>query len=176
MTYLLICFQRKIKSYNMKLIDIINEDENDIKVRLTKKANAVYSVLKKGTIKYYFNGEDNEPAIYTYNLSDGKRVVVSGLGDIYIVPDKIKIREENRECAKISFNGFEKLLKQKFEGFNINLSVHNFYPGDVDTWLDREHPPFGWAQNTQSLNEEIDDKMVKKVKTIYKNLKKEKYQ
>jgi hypothetical protein len=125
----------------MKLLDIIFEDENNIKNRLTKKANAVYTVLKKGTIKYYLNGEENEPAIYTYNLSDGKRVVITGLDEIYIVPDEIKIREENRECSKISFGMMEKLLKQKFEGFDINLNLHNFYSGDVDTWLNREHPP-----------------------------------
>jgi hypothetical protein len=162
-------------TYNMepytKPTEPINEDNNDIKVRLTKKANAVYSALKKGTIKYYLNGEENEPAIYTYNLSDGKRVVISGLDDIYIVPDEIKIREENRECSKISYGHVEKLLKQRFEGFNINLNVHNFYPGDVDTWSDREHPPFGWANNTHTINEN-DDKRIKRARTIYKALKK----
>jgi DNA polymerase III delta prime subunit len=162
-------------TYNWELYteptEPLNEDTDDIKVRLTKKANAVYTALKKGTLKYYLNGEENEPAIYTYKLSDGKRVVISGLDEIHIVPDEIKIREENRECSKTSLGGVEKLLKQKFEGFNINLNLHNFYPGDVDTWLDREHPPFGWANNTQPINED-NDRRIKRARTIYKALKK----
>ena len=51
----------------MKLLDIINENEEE---KLLKKARIIYKAFKTGTVNYYLNGEENEPARMTYTLSD----------------------------------------------------------------------------------------------------------
>jgi hypothetical protein len=146
----------------MKLLNILNENYDQNK--LLKKGKAVYTVLKSGKINYQ-RDEDNEPARLTYTLSDERNIYISVKGDIWIRPMKIKVREENKECLKMSSGRVQDLIKEKFERFNISLNLMNFNPReDWDTWLDRE-----------ILNEEMDNNLTekgrKKANLIYKTFK-----
>jgi hypothetical protein len=104
----------------MKLLDIINESNED---KLLRKGKAVYTALKSGKINYYQFGEDNEPARLTYTLSDERNIFISEEGGIWITPKKIKVREENKECLKISTGRVQDLIKEKFERHNIYLYI-----------------------------------------------------
>jgi hypothetical protein len=143
----------------MKLLDIINESNED---KLLRKGKAVYTALKSGKINYHQFGEDNEPARLTYTLSDEINIFISEEGGIWITPKKIKVREENKECMVMSAGKVENLIKEKFKRFNISLNLRNFNSHeDWDTWLDRE-----------GLNEEAEDRILKKGMTVNKALRK----
>jgi hypothetical protein len=121
----------------MKLIDVINESEED---RLYKKGKAIYTALKRGKLNYG-GGEGLEPARITYLLSDERDIFISKEGGIYITPKEIKVREENRRCMVMSLERLQDLIKDNFKRFGIALSFKNFKPReDWDTWLDREGP------------------------------------
>jgi len=151
----------------MKLLDIINESNED---KLLRKGKAVYTALKSGKINYYQFGEDNEPARLTYTLSDERNIFISEEGGIWITPKKIKVREENKECLKISAGRVQDLIKEKFERFNISLNLRNFNSReDWDTWLDRE------GLNEEEEDNNLTDKDRKKIELIYKLFKRGKY-
>jgi hypothetical protein len=152
----------------MKLLDIINENEEE---KLLKKARIIYKAFKIGTVNYYLNGEENEPARMTYTLSDERNIFISEEGGIWITPKKIKVREENKECLKISPGRVQDLIKEKFGRFNIKINLRNFNPREEwDTWLDRE----GLNEQDDVINEdaEVDvPKEKKRVKTIFRALR-----
>ena len=142
-----------------------NHDEN----KLLKKGKAVYTVLKSGKINYQ-RDEDNERARLTYTLSDERNIFISEEGGIWITPKKIKVREENKECLKISAGQVQDLIKEKFERFNISLNLRNFNPReDWDTWLGRE------GLNEEEEDNNITEKDRKKIELIYGLFKRGKY-
>ena len=142
-----------------------NHDEN----KLLRKGKAVYTVLKRGKINYQ-RDEDNEPARLTYILSDERNIFISEEGGIWITPKKIKVREENKECLKISAGRVQDLIKEKFERFNISLNLRNFNPReDWDTWLGRE------GLNEEEEDNNITEKDRKKIELIYGLFKRGKY-
>lgn len=142
-----------------------NHDEN----KLLRKGKAVYTVLKRGKINYQ-RDEDNEPARLTYTLSDERNIFISEEGGIWITPKKIKVREENKECLKISAGRVQDLIKEKFERFNIWLNLRNFNPReDWDTWLNRE------GLNEEKEENNITEKDRKKIELIYGLFKRGKY-
>ena len=142
-----------------------NHDEN----KLLRKGKAVYTVLKRGKINYQ-RDEDNEPARLTYTLSDERNIFISEEGGIWITPKKIKVREENKECLKISAGRVQDLIKEKFERFNIWLNLRNFNPReDWDTWLGRE------GLNEEEEDNNITEKDRKKIELIYGLFKRGKY-
>ena len=143
-----------------------NHDEN----KLLRKGKAVYTVLKRGKINYQ-RDEDNEPARLTYTLSDERNIFISEEGGIWITPKKIKVREENKECLKISAGRVQDLIKEKFERFNIWLNLRNFNPReDWDTWLGREG-----LNEEEEENNNITEKDRKKIELIYGLFKRGKY-
>jgi hypothetical protein len=119
----------------MKLIDVINESEED---RLYKKGKAIYTALKRGKIDLYLRGKENEPATFTYTLSDSYAIVLSRDGEVFITPNEIKIREENKECMGMGIGLMEMWINHKFKNFNIRLVWDNFNPRrDLDTYIER---------------------------------------
>jgi hypothetical protein len=145
---------------------MVNESNED---KLLKKGKAVYTVLKSGKIKYQ-RDEDNEPARLTYTLSDKRDIFISEEGGIWITPKKIKVREENKECLKMSAGRVQDLIKEKFERFNISLNLRNFNSReDWDTWLDRE------GLNEEETDNNLTEKDRKKIELIYGLFKRGKY-
>lgn len=144
----------------MKFLDIINESEND---RLTKRINAIYKAFRTGKIKVHDNGDDKEPALYSYELSKDMSFIVTGMGSVFITPTTVKVKSLNKECNNISpevTSGYiERALKRKFlDSFDIRIRLDNFfYTDDLEPYNEPE-----------KLNEEVSNADIKKVKAVFK--------
>ena len=151
----------------MKLIDIINESEED---RLYKKGKAVYTALKSGKVNLpqWVNSKSKEPATFTYILSNAYAIVLSEDGEIFITPNDIKIREENEGCMNIGVHHMKTGIRDKFENFNIRLVWDNFDPRrDVDFYIER----MGIYTREQQLKDILSNKFKPNKKKAVKNNK-----
>ena len=166
--------RNRYRNFNINAImttpsDTVMVNENHDENKLLRKGKAVYTALKSGKINYQ-RDEDNELARLTYTLSDERNIFISEEGGIWITPKKIKVREENKECLKISAGRVQDLIKEKFERFNISLNLRNFNPReDWDTWLGRE------GLNEEEEDNNITEKDRKKIELIYGLFKRGKY-
>ncbi len=148
----------------MKFLDIINESEND---RLTKRINTIYKAFRTGKIKVHDNGEDKEPALYSYELSKDMSVIVTGMGSVFVTPATVKVKSLNKECNKISpevaSGHIERALKKKFlDSYDIRIRLDNFfYTDDLESYNEPE-----------KLNEEVSNADIKKVRMVFKALNK----
>ena len=146
----------------MKFIDLINEDDQSEWNKLYKKTQLVFKTLRKGRIRtrsgVKFSYEIPEDSDISVASSHGKDDLTA-----YVACEKIKIREESKECSDISYSMFGELIKRKFGHFDI-FFIFNVYPEDVEKY------------EPQAINEDYmspdQEKELKKCKTIFKALKK----
>ena len=142
----------------MKFIDLINEDDQSEWNKLYKKTQLVFKTLRKGRIRtrsgVKFSYEIPEDSDISVASSHGKDDLTA-----YVACEKIKIREESKECSDISYSMFGELIKRKFGHFDI-FFIFNVYPEDVEKY------------EPQTINEDEDkDKIIKRGKIIYKGFK-----
>ena len=147
----------------MKFIDLINEDDQSEWDKLYKKTQLVFKTLRKGRIR------TKSGVVFSYKIPEKETHISvassSGNDDLtaYIMCEKIKIREESKECSDISYSMFGELIKRKFSHFDI-LFIFNVYPEDIEKWA------------PETINEDYmspdQEKELKKCKTIFKALKK----
>lgn len=147
----------------MKFIDLINEEDQSEWDKLYKKTQLVFNTLRKGRIR------TKSGVVFSYKISEKETHISvassSGNDDLtaYIMCEKIKIREESKECSNISYSMFGELIKRKFSHFDI-LFIFNVYPEDIEKWA------------PETINEDYmspdQEKELKKCKTIFKALKK----
>ena len=142
----------------MKFIDLINEDDQSEWNKLYKKTQLVFKTLRKGRIRtrsgVKFSYEIPEDSDISVASSHGKDDLTA-----YVECEKIKIREESKECSDISYSMFGELIKRKFSHFDI-LFIFNVYPEDIEKY------------EPQAINEDEDkDKIIKRGKIIYKGFK-----
>ena len=139
----------------MKFLDLIKEDEWD---KLFKKTQLVFKTLREGRIR------TRSGVVFSYEIPEDSHIsVASSHGEdeltAYIMCEKIKIREESKECSDISYGMFGELIKRKFSHFGI-LFIFNVYPEDIEKY------------EPQAINEDEDkEKIIKRGKTIYKGFK-----
>ena len=122
----------------MKLLDLINEEESEEKLR--KKANAVYKFLKTGTIEFY-------EAKFKYVLSDEFNLdfytIQNQLTVTVVTPHEITItrisddlRSYRNDELKIPFYQVEMYLqKHYFFKHNMDITIPHdkrFVKGDVE--------------------------------------------
>jgi hypothetical protein len=86
--------------------------------------------------------------------------------------EKIKIKEESKECSHISFGKFGELIKRKFDHFGI-MFIFNVYPEDIEKYKHETINEVLDHQDEESTNLTDDQlKQLKRAKTVYKALKK----
>jgi len=122
----------------MKLLDLINEEESEEKLR--KKAHAVYKFLKTGTIEFY-------EATFKYVLSDEFNLdfytIQNQLTVPVVTPNEITItRLEDplfpyrHKHAEVPFYQIEMYLqKHYFFKYNMDITIphdKHFVKGDVE--------------------------------------------
>ena len=144
----------------MKFIDIINEDEQSEWDKLYKKTQLVFKTLRKGRIR------TKSGVVFSYKIPKEETHISvassSGNNDLtaYIMCEKIKIREESKECSDISYSMFGELIKRKFSHFDI-LFIFNVYPEDIEKY------------EPQPINEDFQiEKKLSKAKNVFKALRK----
>ena len=146
----------------MKFIDLINEDEQSEWDKLYKKTQLVFKTLRKGRIR------TQSGVVFSYKIPEEETHISvassSGKDDLtaYIMCEKIKIREESKECSDISYSMFGELIKRKFSHFDI-LFIFNIYHEDIEKY------------EPQPINEDDNEKLLKKARTVYKAYKHGKY-
>jgi hypothetical protein len=143
----------------------LNEEIDDYTQKQIKKAKTIYKALKKGTI----GGDNPEEPHFTYVLSDDFSVDTTNAG-IVISLEKIKIKHLNRGCLLHSTDYMGSLIRKRFNLFGIILTnpyKDLYFDYEVDAW---ESPLNEGAEvlNSESLTKNE----VRKVKTLYKLLKK----
>ena len=141
----------------MKFLDLIKEDEQLEWDKLFKKTQLVFKTLRKGRIR------TQSGVVFSYQIPKNSHISVASSQDMeptaYIMCEKIKIREESKECSDISYSMFGELIKRKFSHFDI-LFIFNVYPEDIEKWA------------PETINEDEDkDKIIKRGKIIYKGFK-----
>ena len=142
----------------MKFIDLIKEDDQSEWDKLYKKTQLVFKTLRKGRIC------TKSGVVFSYKIPEEETHISvassHGKDDLtaYIVCEKIKIKEESKECSDISYGMFGELIKRKFSHFDI-MFIFSVYPEDIEKY---KH---------ETINED-EDKRIKKARTIYKAFKK----
>lgn len=143
----------------MKFLDLIKEDDQSEWDKLYKKTQLVFKTLRKGRIrtrsgvKFSYEIPEEETHISVAS-SHGKDDLTA-----YVACEKIKIREESKECSDISYGMFGELIKRKFGHFDI-MFIFSVYPEDIEKY------------EPQAINEDEDkDKLIKRGNTIYKGFK-----
>jgi hypothetical protein len=144
---------------------MVNESTDDHTQKQIKKAKTIYKALKKGTI----GGDNPEEPHFTYVLSDDFSVHTTNAGTV-ISLYKIKIKHLNRGCLLHSTDYMGSLIRKRFNLFGIILTnpyKDLYFDYEVDDW---ESPINEGAEvlNSESLTKNE----VRKVKTLYKLLKK----
>ena len=144
---------------------MVNESTDDYTQKQIKKAKTIYKALRKGTI----GGDDPEEPHFTYILSDDFSVHTTNAG-IVISLQKIKIKHLNRGCLLHSTDYMGSLIRKRFNLFGIILTnpyKDLYFDYEVDDW---ESP---LNEGAEVLNpESLSNNEIKKVKTLYKLLKK----
>jgi hypothetical protein len=137
----------------MKLIDTLSEDEEK---KLIKKAKLIFSILKKGTITR------RDGVSFSYELKDNMvpRIVK---GEVEISAFITEIIE--RTYCPINEHAMKDLIMDKFNHFNINANLYYTSNSHVEKYKGKKP----WEEQRE-LNESKEDneKLIKKVKTIYK--------
>jgi hypothetical protein len=164
--------RNKYRDFNINAImttpsdtTMVNESTDDHTQKQIKKAKTIYKALKKGTI----GGDNPEEPHFTYVLSDDFSVHTTNAG-IVISLQKIKIKHLNRGCLLHSTDYMGSLIRKRFNLFGIILTnpyKDLYFDYEVDDW---ESPINEGAEvlNSESLTKNE----VRKVKTLYKLLKK----
>ena len=155
----------------MKFIDLINEDEQSEWNKLFKKTQLVFKTLRKGRIR------TKSGVVFSYEIPEDSHISVAsshGKDDLtaYIMCEKIKIKEESKECSHVSFGKFGELIKRKFDHFGI-MFIFNVYPEDIEKYKHETINEVLDHQDEESTNLTDDQlKQLKRAKTVYKALKK----
>ena len=109
----------------MKLLDTINEE---ISEKDFKKAEMIYKVLKKGLVIFDMetgkevSDETKDTAKFSYTLSD-KHEIRSFIDSVYAVPDKIYLKEENKQARNYYTKPVTDSIVRKFRKFGIDFIV-----------------------------------------------------
>lgn len=146
----------------MKFLDILNESHEGQRERMIKKGKTVFKALRKGVIS------DEEPGglRYSYELSDDFTVDINNMG-IIIYTAGVKIKELNKACDNYTPGYKISRIRDKFYQFGIVLTYPNVTHKDVERY--EEQMDEGRVGN---VGMGITDKELKKVKAVYKALKK----
>lgn len=123
----------------MKLLDTINEE---ISEKDFKKAEMIYKVLKKGLVIFDMetgkevSDETKDTAKFSYTLSD-KHEIRSFIDSVYAVPDKIYLKEENKQARNYYTKPVTNSIVRKFRKFGVDFIIPNtFGPMDVEPYKD----------------------------------------
>ena len=141
----------------------LNEEIDEYTQKQIKKARTIYKALRRGTI----GGDNPEEPHFTYVLSDDFSVDINNAG-ILIFTNEVKIKQLNRSCDRYSNNYVMDLIRKRFEPFGITLSITSYY---MDFKVEPWESPIN--EGAEILNpESLTKNEVRKVKTLYKLLKK----
>lgn len=123
----------------MKLLDTINEE---ISEKDFKKAEMIYKVLKKGLVIFDMetgkevSDETKDTAKFSYTLSD-KHEIRSFIDSVYAVPDKIYLKEENKQARNYYTKPVTDSIVRKFRKFGVDFIIPNtFVSMDVEPYKD----------------------------------------
>lgn len=120
-----------------------------------KKGELVYKLYKTG--KLIADREDGK-IHYTYELSDGK--LINAYGDeISVSPDNIKIKYHNELTNKFALLPITDSIKKRFHNHGITLNIPRWTEIYIEPW-------------EETLNENNEDKLIRKGKLIFKALRK----
>lgn len=123
----------------MKLLDTINEE---ISEKDFKKAEMIYKVLKKGLVIFDMetgkevSDETKDTAKFSYRLSD-KHEIRSFIDSVYVEPNKIYLKEENKQARNYYTKPVTNSIVRKFRKFGVDFIIPNtFGPMDVEPYKD----------------------------------------
>jgi hypothetical protein len=155
----------------MKLLDIINEDEQSEYDKVFKRTQTVFKAIRKGRIRrkdgVVFSYEIPKTNLHL-SVSGGQTENPSG----FILAERIYVKLESPECKGISHNLLGELIKKKFKHFDIQFSF-NIYPQDIEEYNSEPINEVLDHQDEESTNLTDDQlKQLKRAKTVYKALKK----
>ena len=153
----------------MKLIDIINENED--KDKIIKRGKTVYKALKTGVIRKGHFGK------IMYELPDVYNVQLDHSDDIFI---KVGKNRSDNEIKFFYVDGSSgeirpySLNHSEYKIFVKEINTHKFQSFDIELWYDQS------VDMDQPINEEADNNLTpkdrKKANLIYKTFKTGKYQ
>ena len=159
---------KKFEQFDIKIIFVkpepINENYDERRQKMIKKGKTVFKALRKGVI----SDEGPDGLRFSYELSNDFTVDVNNLG-IVIFTDGVKIKELNRACDRYSTGYMVSRIRNKFYQFDIVLTYPHVTSDDVERWEEPEEPI---NEDIEDIGGGITEKELKKVKTVYKAIKK----
>ena len=159
---------KKFEQFDIKIIFVkpepINENYDERRQKMIKKGKTVFKALRKGVI----SDEGPDGLRFSYELSNDFTVDVNNLG-IVIFTDGVKIKELNRACNRYSTGYMVSRIRNKFYQFDIVLTYPHVTSDDVERWEEPEEPI---NEDIEDIGGGITEKELKKVKTVYKAIKK----
>ena len=156
---------KKFEQFDIKIIFVkpepINENYDERREKMIKKGKTVFKAFRKGVI----SDDIPDGLRFSYELSDDFTVDINNLG-ILVFTDGVKIKELNRACDRYSTGYMVSRIRNKFYQFDIVLTYPHVTSDDVERW---EEPI---NEGIEDIGGGITEKELKKVKAVYKAIKK----